>query len=211
MSGERESRRTSVEEQLRCALSVEPSPDFLPRVRERLSREAAKSSRALHLSWLVPIAATLLVAAALTPLLLRISPPSERRRAEAPPASSTESAPPRQEAVAPAPREAAVPITVGRRTQARHAPAASVPARRAASSLPEVIADSRQQAALRRFVEEIRGLQLRHETVLGIAPSPIPEVEARVDPAWPRAVEQAARPDEIAADPSGVEPVELDD
>ncbi len=64
---------------------------------------------------------------------------------------------------------------------------------------------------MRRFVEEIRGLQLRHETVLGIAPSPIPEIEARVDPPWPRAVEQAARPDEIRAAPVGVEAVELDD
>jgi hypothetical protein len=145
-----------IDGELRDAVSLVPSPAFLPRVRERVAREA--DARTWTWSRLVPagaVAATLAIGA----WLLQSSPK--------PPSSAVVRVEPRRETPAPSPAVVEVP----RRSEASAVSMArkSRPAR----SEPEVLVPPGEEAALLRFVATIRAGRV-DATALVQEPAPPP-------------------------------------
>ncbi|MEX1129223.1 MAG: hypothetical protein WD227_16950 [Vicinamibacterales bacterium] len=163
---------------LRRTLAAEPSPAFLPRVRERIS-EAGRPSR-----WMAPWTLAGGVAAAALALAIGLAwlpgaPVVDPALPAAPASATTASARP----VPPLPAIQRETVRVARATTVR-------PARQAGESLPIVIVDQRQRAALNTFVRMAQQGNLHL---------------AQVEPATDQAIEEQLMP--IAVEPVAVSPI----
>ena len=160
MNDEREqSLLGRIDEELRQALDVAPSPAFLPRVREKVAREAAP--RAWGLSWLVlAVAGAAAVAAAAWLLQSQPAPqssPVAELRVERPALSAT---------TAPAVPEARRAVKV-----------VPVAATAQPAPQPEILVPPGQEEALRRFVSAIWSGQVDATAIIaGDAPSVLPDL-----------------------------------
>src|SRR5262249_52883933 len=131
-----------IDEEIREALDVDPSPEFLARVRARVAAEPAPST--WQWSWAVAAACGLAAAVVLGTIVSR---PHQARLAPEVPRPSHAIAANNTSAAAPAPQSDAGPQQI--RTAARHVTsvAAGVP-----ESEPEILIDVREMQTLRRLI-----------------------------------------------------------
>ena len=155
-----------IDREVQASLSVAPSAEFLPRVRQRVA-EQGKPSQSRLLGWLVPAAvvASLVVAGA------RLM---GRRPVEPPPKQATKEGPPRLPAPGVEPRPASPPAAAPVAVRAAVAP----PPRRAE---PEVLVPPGQEAILRRFVLGLRSRRVESSSLLaaGIQPREPYDIDVR--------------------------------
>jgi hypothetical protein len=144
-----------VDEELRQALDVAPSPEFLPRVRERVAKEAS-ASRAWTLPWLMPVAAGVVAVIATVLFLLRqpapIGSPATQPRSAASPAVA-ESPRPVPDVPVSAPEPPARPLVERPRPER-------------ASTEPEVLVPPGEEELIRRFVAALRTRRVDAAAVL---------------------------------------------
>jgi hypothetical protein len=149
MSDERERELLDrIDEELRDALSVTPSPELLPRIRLAVESSQAPS---WSFAWFVPVAAGAAALAVAAWLLARspVERPALEARGEQPPVS----APPPQ-AVAPPPAVPAKAAAVRRPPE------------------PEILVPPGQEAELRRLVAALRTGKLDATALLADEPAP---------------------------------------
>jgi hypothetical protein len=138
-----------IDDELRDALSVTPSPQFLPRVRERLARTAPSPTAPL-LRWLAPAA---LAAAALLVVVLQSIDRADRAPSAPAAATATRPLPPPVGRVQPAlPR-------AGHAAVARVRAGVSPTRPRA----PEVLVSPAEESALEQFIAAVVGRRLDGE------------------------------------------------
>jgi hypothetical protein len=163
---------------LRRTLAVEPSAEFLPRVRERV---AATTPRRLDLRWAfagaVALAAVLVLAIWLAPAIRVDSPQTAPVVAAAPP-SPLEVPPPSPAVVeAQPPRHAAVREPGSRPRGARNQEKTVV-----RFEPPAVIVDERQQAAIASVMQLVAEGKLTTESFAGTTPQSVEAIKDRVLP-----------------------------
>lgn len=163
---------------LRQTLAVEPSPEFLPRVRERV---AATTPRRLDLRWVfagaVGLAAVLVLSIWLSPSVEIDGPQTAPVVASAPPSplDGTPSSPTVVEAQPPRHAAAREPGTRPRASRIQEKTAAR-------SEPPAVIVDERQQAAIASVMQLVAEGKLTAESFAGTTPQSVDPIKERVLP-----------------------------
>lgn len=149
-----------IDDQIRNALKVEPSPEFLARVRTRIANERAPS--AWRRSWTVAAAGAMAAAIVIAVVVSRPVPPIDRQPGPLTPGSIASSTPaPASTSVAQAFR----PAIAGRSAKAF--------ARRA-SAEPEILIDPAETRALRGLMTGVRDGRVNLEAVQNsVAPQPM--------------------------------------
>ena len=185
----------ALEREIERALAVDPSPEFLVRVRARIADEPAPASRGF--GWLFAGVATVAAAAALVLAVRMVSP--ARPPATAPLlASRSIGSPLVVPAVSPAKAGHYVPKSVGQddqsqyvvsgfsrtqresagfsRTQ-RESPGFS---RTAATRTPELLFDARETTALQRLIADVREARVDLRPLAKEGPMPLPDMDPLV-------------------------------
>lgn len=176
-----------IDEEIRAALEVDPSPEFVARVRTRIAREAAPS--AWRWSWGVAIASALVASALLVVIVSRqharpstsvagtaVAAGDNRPASDAPTLERNDSVP-RSEG----PGRHSKAVTRQGDAVARQARSLATDtdalAVRTARSEPEILIDPREASALRQLITGVRDGRI-DLTAAQIIPSPAPaEVE----------------------------------
>lgn len=168
---------------LRRTLAVEPSPEFLPRVRERVSEEGRPSR------WTAPWLFAATAAAATLALAIGVAwLPGAPAVTPAPPAAP---APVVAASARPVPPPPAIPRAASPRP--RTIPARPVRAAHESPAAPVVIVDQRQRAALGLFLRMAQQGTLPEETLAQTMPMPNQPIEEQIVP--------------IAVEPVAVSPI----
>jgi hypothetical protein len=172
--GELQARRgvlSRIDGELRSALAAAPSPELLPRVRERLAEDAARKGWALR-RWLPAAVGALALVVAVWQWPATPSPPRSPEARLGPPRREPPSTASTAAPQAPLPAEAAPPL-----------PSSAAPPRRAVAALrhggpaePEVLVPRDGELALRRFVGLLRSEPEQGQALLraegGLEPLP---------------------------------------
>ena len=165
------------EQLLRCEMAIDPSAEFLPRVRERLNVES--SSARWHWRWLLSVGALATTATAIFAVsLLRTAPIA------APPAPRVEMG----GAIALLPARPVLTHRVEphqrqvRRAADAVAASATVASATAEPPLPQVIVDQRQLAALSMLIRIIRDGKLTDESFAQTTPVNLEAIREQVTP-----------------------------
>ncbi len=158
-----------IDEELQRAVAVAPTLQFLPRVRERVAKDAS-AGRPWALQWLVPVMVSVAALAAAVYLAQRTAPaprpsPSGSSRLEPP-------APPRAE-VEPGP----LPSSTGQMPVAR---VRRAPASRVAE--PEVLVPPAEEVAFRRFVAGLGQRRLNAGSLVAAGAEPRETEEIAIAP-----------------------------
>jgi hypothetical protein len=160
-----------VDAMLRREMAVEPSPEFLPRVRERIRDESPQTR--WQWRWLLPAGA--LVAACVAVLAVNLPPAAP---IAAPPAPSLATAKP----IAPIALSPVDPVfTLEREPRNQHVRVAAASAA-GEPALPTVIVDQRQRLALATLVRIIRAGKLTDESFAQTTPVNLEAIREQVKP-----------------------------
>ena len=189
-----------IDEEIHKALNVDPSPEFVARVRMRVAREPAPS--AWRWAWTLAAAGAMAAAIAIAVVVSRPWGPRDAAQVF-PPAHAADlvlrarSAPTVQERVAQAPR----PAHAGLKPRATRAAEAFARQRSASAAEPEILIDPREGFALRRLLAGVRAGRVDLAAVANASAPAIMELPAiqaieipaiTIDPITPSG-EQGAR------------------
>ena len=170
----------ALEREIERALAVDPSPEFLARVRARIADEPAPASRGF--GWLFAGVATVAAAAALVLAVRMVSP--ARPPATAPLlASKSIGSPVVVPAVSPAKAGHYVPKGVGRDDQSQYVVSGFSRTRRESSGFSrtsEPLFDARETTALQRLIADVREARVDLTPLAKEGPMPLPDMDPLV-------------------------------
>jgi hypothetical protein len=168
-----------LEREIEAALGVEPSPEFLPRIRARIANERMHKGWFWSWSWRLAGAAAVVAAVAIVGLWTMRDPAPARREAQitSPVETTTPSSQPALPAAAPvassaeAPKPGSAPVV---RT-------ASSAARRPVMAQPEILISPDESAALQQLFAAISSRRIETRALPDLAsalkpPAPIEEI-----------------------------------
>jgi hypothetical protein len=168
-----------LEREIEAALGVEPSPEFLPRIRARIANERMHKGWFWSWSWRLAGAAAVVAAVAIVGLWTMRDPAPARREAQitSPVETTTPSSQPALPAAAPvassaeAPKPGSAPVV---RT-------ASSAARRPVMAQPEILVSPDESAALQQLFAAISSRRIETRALPDLAsalkpPAPIEEI-----------------------------------
>jgi len=179
----------ALEREIQAALGVDPSPEFLPRVRARIASERMQEGGLWAASWRwAGVAVAVATVAVIAVWTLRDPLPAPREVRITPP---SEVAAPSIQPARPEPSPAASPVEVPRAVSAPAVRMASSEPRPFAAVQPEVLISADEAAALTQLFAAIGNRQLEA--------SALPDLQSALKP--------PAQIEEIALDPITISPL----